>query len=40
MPVVIFPVSVFILKNREELTPRTLLGAFMVLSGIALLAFR
>ncbi|HLX79510.1 MAG TPA: DMT family transporter, partial [Burkholderiales bacterium] len=39
-PLVIFPVSVFILKNREELTPRTLLGAFMVLSGIALLAFR
>lgn len=39
-PLVIFPVSVFILKNREELTPRTLLGAFLVLSGIALLAFR
>jgi drug/metabolite transporter (DMT)-like permease len=39
-PLVIFPVSVFILKNREELTPRTLLGAFLVLSGIALLALR
>ena len=39
-PLVIFPVSVFILKNREELTPRTLVGAFLVLSGIALLAFR
>jgi drug/metabolite transporter (DMT)-like permease len=39
-PLVIFPVSVFVLKNREELTARTLLGAFMVLSGIALLAFR
>ncbi|MEK6243774.1 MAG: DMT family transporter [Pseudomonadota bacterium] len=39
-PLVIFPVSVFILRNREELTPRTLLGALMVLSGIALLAFR
>src|SRR5512143_138790 len=39
-PLVIFPVSVFILKNREELTARTLLGAFMVLSGIALLAVR
>ena len=39
-PLVIFPVSVFILKNREELTQRTLLGAFLVLSGIALLAFR
>lgn len=39
-PLMIFPVSVFILKNREELTQRTLLGAFLVLSGIALLAFR
>jgi drug/metabolite transporter (DMT)-like permease len=39
-PLVIFPVSAFILKNREDLTPRTLLGAFLVLSGIALLAFR
>jgi drug/metabolite transporter (DMT)-like permease len=39
-PLVIFPVSVFILKNREELTPRTLLGAVMVLGGIGLLAFR
>ncbi len=39
-PLVIFPVSVFILKNREELTPRTLIGALLVLSGISLLAFR
>ena len=39
-PLVIFPVSVFILKNREELTPRTLVGALMVLSGIGFLAFR
>ena len=39
-PLVIFPVSVFILKNREELTPRTLVGALTVLSGIALLALR
>jgi drug/metabolite transporter (DMT)-like permease len=39
-PIVIFPVSVFIMKNREELTPRTLVGALMVLSGIGLLAFR
>ena len=39
-PLVIFPVSVFILKNREALTPRTLLGGLMVLSGIALLAIR
>jgi len=39
-PLVIFPVSVFILGNREELNPRTLLGALMVLSGIALLTLR
>jgi drug/metabolite transporter (DMT)-like permease len=37
---VIFPVSVFLLKNREALTPRTLTGAFLVLIGISLLAFR
>ncbi len=39
-PLVIFPVSVFLLKNKEELTPRTVLGALLVLSGIVLLAFR
>jgi drug/metabolite transporter (DMT)-like permease len=39
-PLVIFPVSVFLLKNREELTPRTVSGAGLVLAGIALLAFR
>ena len=39
-PLVIFPVSVFILRNREELNPRTLVGAFLVLAGIALLAIR
>ena len=39
-PLVIFPVSVFLLKNREELTPRTALGASLVLAGIALLALR
>ena len=39
-PLVIFPVSVFILKHKEELNPRTVLGALMVLSGIALLAVR
>jgi drug/metabolite transporter (DMT)-like permease len=39
-PLVIFPVSVFVLKNREELNPRTLVGAFLVLAGIALLAIR
>jgi len=39
-PLVIFPVSVFLLKNREELTPRTLSGAGLVLLGIGLLAAR
>ena len=39
-PLVIFPVSVFILRNKEELNSRTVLGALMVLSGIALIAFR
>lgn len=39
-PLVIFPVSVFLLKNKEELNPRTVLGALLVLSGIALLAIR
>ena len=39
-PLVIFPVSVFLLKNREELTPRTVVGALVVLAGIAFLALR
>ena len=39
-PLVIFPVSVFVLGSRDELVPRTLFGAFLVLSGITLLAIR
>ena len=39
-PLVIFPVSVFILKHKEELNSRTVLGALMVMAGIALLALR
>ena len=39
-PLVIFPVSVWLLKNREELTGRTVSGALLVLAGIAALAFR
>jgi drug/metabolite transporter (DMT)-like permease len=39
-PLVVFPISVFVLKNREALSPRTVIGAGMVLLGIALLAFR
>lgn len=39
-PLVIFPISVFLLKNKEELNSRTVLGATLVLMGIGLLAFR
>lgn len=39
-PLVIFPVSVWLLKNREELTGRTVSGAALVLAGIAALALR
>jgi drug/metabolite transporter (DMT)-like permease len=39
-PLVVFPVSVFVLKNREELSVRTAVGASVVVLGIALLAFR
>jgi drug/metabolite transporter (DMT)-like permease len=39
-PLVIFPVSVFLLKNREELSARTVTGALVVLAGIALLLLR
>lgn len=39
-PLVIFPFSVFVLKNRESLNARTALGALIVLGGIVLLALR
>ncbi len=39
-PLVIFPVSVLVLKNREELNARTVLGAALVLAGIAFLLLR
>ena len=39
-PLIIFPVSVFIFGSREELVPRTIVGALLVLAGIALLAIR
>jgi len=39
-PLVIFPVSVFILRNREDLTGRTVLGAVLVLLGIVFLTLR
>ena len=39
-PLAIFPVSVFVLKNREELSGRTVVGAALVLAGVAALPFR
>jgi len=39
-PLVVFPVSVFVLGNREGLGLRTAAGAVMVLTGVALLALR
>lgn len=39
-PLMIFPVSLFVFKNREGLNLRTALGAAMVLAGIVLLAIR
>jgi drug/metabolite transporter (DMT)-like permease len=39
-PLVVFPVSAFLYKNREGLSSRTVTGAAMVLLGIVLLAFR
>ena len=39
-PVAIFPISLLVLRNREGLTLRTLLGVALVLLGIALLALR
>jgi len=39
-PLVVFPVSAFLYRNREALSFRTAAGAATVLLGIALLAFR
>ena len=39
-PLLVFPVSVFLLGNREGLNMRTAIGAAMVLLGIVLLALR
>jgi drug/metabolite transporter (DMT)-like permease len=39
-PLMIFPVSLFVFKNREGLSMRTAVGAGMVLVGIGLLALR
>ncbi len=39
-PLVVFPVSVLVLKQREAISGRTLTGAVLVLAGIAALALR
>jgi drug/metabolite transporter (DMT)-like permease len=39
-PLLVFPYSVLVLRNREGLTGRTLAGAAVVLAGIAALALR
>lgn len=39
-PLMIFPVSLFVFRNREGLNMRTAFGATMVLAGIGLLALR
>lgn len=39
-PLVVFPVSILLLKNREQLSFQTVAGACVVLVGIVLLAFR
>jgi uncharacterized membrane protein len=39
-PVVVFPVSAFLYRNREAVSLRTMAGAAMVLLGIVLLALR
>jgi len=39
-PIVVFPVSVFLLRNREELAGRTVMGAVLVLVGMLLLSLR
>lgn len=39
-PLFVFPVSVFLLKQREAITGRTLTGAGLVLAGIGALALR
>ncbi len=39
-PLVIFPVSVFVLKQKEQLSGRTLAGTALVLAGVAALTLR
>lgn len=39
-PIVVFPVSVFLLRSKDRVTGRMLAGVILVLAGITLLAFR
>lgn len=39
-PIVVFPAAIFFFKSRESITGRTLAGAALVLTGVALLAWR
>lgn len=39
-PLIVFPVSVLFLGNREAISGRTVIGALLVLTGVVLLTFR
>ena len=39
-PLVVFPISVFLLKNAESLSPRNFAGAALALGGLALIVWR
>ena len=39
-PVVVFPISVFVLKNAEALSLRAVVGTLIVLAGVAVIALR
>jgi drug/metabolite transporter (DMT)-like permease len=39
-PLIVFPISVFVLRNQETISGRTIFGATLVLTGVVLLAFR
>jgi drug/metabolite transporter (DMT)-like permease len=39
-PLVVFPLSYFMLRNQEQITIRTLAGGALTLAGIAVLVLR
>ena len=39
-PLVVFPISLFVLKNKESLSGRNLIGAAMALTGLVMIAIR